>query len=74
MQGVTKQSRRAQLSARGLTRLSSLLSTFSGSIASGVNGFIHSIVAKIVASPVVANLWKDGNRIAHAQLVRALLR
>jgi hypothetical protein len=69
--GVTRQAA-AQLSARGLTRLSSLLSTFSGSIASGVNGFIHSVVAKIVASPVVANLWKDGNRIAHTQLVRAL--
>lgn len=71
VEGVTKQAA-AQLSARGLTRLSSLLSTFSGSIASGVNGFIHSIVAKIVASPIVANLWKNGNRIAHTQLVRAL--
>jgi hypothetical protein len=71
VQGVAKQAA-AQLSRRGLTRLSSLLSTFSGSIASGVNGFIHTIVTKIVASPVVANLWKSGNRIAHTQLVRAL--
>ncbi|HXS66483.1 MAG TPA: hypothetical protein VN767_26810 [Streptosporangiaceae bacterium] len=71
VQGVAKQAA-AQLSKQGLTRLSSLLSTFSGSIASGVNGFIHTIVAKIVASPVVANLWKTGNRVAHTQLVRAL--
>lgn len=71
VQGVTKQAA-TQLSHRGLTRLSSLLSTFSGSIASGVNGFIHTIVAKIIASPVVANLWRTGNRIAHTHLVRAL--
>jgi hypothetical protein len=71
VQGVTKQAA-AQLSHRGLTRLSSLLSTFSGSIASGVNGFIRTIVAKIVASPVVASLWKNANRIAHTHLVRAL--
>ncbi len=71
VEGVAKQAA-TQLSRRGLTRLSSLLSTFSGSIASGVDGFIHTIVAKIVASPVVANLWKTGNRVAHTQLVRAL--
>ncbi|HET7019055.1 MAG TPA: hypothetical protein VFI65_34370 [Streptosporangiaceae bacterium] len=71
VQGVTKQAA-AQLSKQGLTRLSSLLSTFAGSIASGVNGFIHTIVARIVASPAVANLWRTGNRAAHTQLVRAL--
>jgi hypothetical protein len=58
VEGVARQAA-AQLSKQGLTRLSSLLSTFSGSIASGVNGFIHTIVAKIVASPVVANSLED---------------
>jgi hypothetical protein len=50
LQGVIKQVA-AQLDSKGLTKLSALLSRVSGSIASGVNGFIHSAVAKIVASP-----------------------
>ena len=71
VQSVTKQAA-AQLSARGLTRLGSLVSSFSGSIASGVNSFIHSTVAKIVSSPQVTRLWIQANRIAHTQLVKAL--
>jgi hypothetical protein len=70
-QGLTKQAA-AQLSKRGLTRLGSLLSGLSGSIAGGVNGLIHTLVAKIVTSQQVARLWVEGNRLAHAQLVRAL--
>jgi hypothetical protein len=62
----------AQLSARGFTRLGGLLSSFSGSLAGAVNGFIHSTVAKVVASPVVARLWVQGNTIAHTQMVKAL--
>jgi hypothetical protein len=62
----------AQLSHRGLTRLGALLSSLSGSIASGVNGFIHSAVAKIIASSRVQKLWIRGNRIVHEQLVLAL--
>lgn len=71
VKGLTNQVA-AQLSQRGLARLASLLSTFSGSIASGVDGFIHSTVAKIVASPAVRRLWVQGNRIVHQQLVLAL--
>ncbi len=62
----------AQLKHSGLPRLGSLLSTFSGAIASGVNGFIHSIVAKIISSTPVQRLWVQGNRIIHHQLVLAL--
>ena len=62
----------AQLSHRGLPRLGALLSSFSGSIATGVNGFIHSAVAKIIASSRVQKLWIRGNRIIHEQLVLAL--
>ena len=62
----------AQLSHRGLTRLGTLLGTFSGSIASGVDGFIHSTVAKIIAGPRVRRLWIQGNRIIHQQLILAL--
>jgi hypothetical protein len=71
VQGVTKKAA-AQLSQRGLTRLGSLLSGLSGPISSGVSGLIRTVVAKIVASPAVARLWVQGNRLAHAQLVRAL--
>ncbi len=62
----------AQLSHRGLARLGAFLSSLSGSIASGVNGFIHSAVAKIIASSRVQKLWIRGNRIVHEQLVLAL--
>ncbi len=71
VQGITKQVA-AQLASRGLPRLGALLSTFSGSIASGVSGFVHSTVAKIVASQQVARLWIRGNRLVHQQLVLAL--
>ena len=71
VQALTKQAA-AELSKQGLTRLGTILSTFSGSIASGVDGFIHSTVAKIVASPQVAKVWVQGNRFAHTELVKAL--
>jgi hypothetical protein len=60
------------LSDKGLTRVGALLSTFSGPLAGAVNGFIHSQVAKIVASPQMARLWTQVNRVAHAQVVKAL--
>jgi hypothetical protein len=62
----------AALTQRGLPRVGALLNTFSGSLASAVNGFIHSQVAKIVASPQVARLWVQVNETVHAQLVKAL--
>jgi hypothetical protein len=60
------------LSSKGLPRAATLLHSFSGSLAGAVSGFIHSQVAKIVASPQVASLWVQVNRTAHAQLVKAL--
>jgi hypothetical protein len=60
------------LDKRGLPRVSEALRTFSGTIAGAVDGFIHSTIAKIVASPQVAKLWDQVNRGAHAQLVKAL--
>jgi uncharacterized membrane protein SirB2 len=60
------------LTQRGLTRVGSLLNNFSGQLASSVNGFIHTQVAKIIASPQVANLWVQVNQRVHAQLVKAL--
>jgi hypothetical protein len=60
------------LTQRGLPKVGALLTTFSGSLASAVNGFIHTQVAKIVASPQVARLWVQVNTAVHAQLVKAL--
>ena len=71
VQGVAKKAA-AELSSRGLTRLGALISNFSGSIASGVDGLIHSTVAKIISHPLVAKLWVHANRLAHTQLVKAL--
>jgi hypothetical protein len=61
-----------QLTARGLPKAGTLLHSFSGSIASGVNSFVHAAVAKIVASPAAARLWVKANQTAHAAVVKAL--
>ena len=71
VKGLTTQAANA-LTQKGLTRVGSLLNNFSSQIASSVNGFIHTQVAKIIASPQVANLWVQVNRAVHAQLVKAL--
>jgi hypothetical protein len=71
VKGLTTQAA-TELTQRGLTRIGSLLNTFSGQIASSVNGFIHTQVGKIIAGPRVANLWVQINRAVHAQLVKAL--
>jgi uncharacterized membrane protein SirB2 len=71
VKGLTEQAAGA-LTQRGLTRVGALLNNFSGQLASAVYGFIHTQVAKIVASPQVANLWVQVNRQVHAQLVKAL--
>ncbi len=60
------------LTNHGLTRAGTLLHSVSGSLASGVDGFIHTQVAKIVASPQVARLWVRLNEKVHAGLVKAL--
>ncbi len=60
------------LTQRGLPRVGALLNSFSGQLASAVYGFIHTQVAKIVASPQVAQLWVQVKPAVHAQLVKAL--
>jgi len=62
----------AELTQRGLTRIGSLLDNFSGQLAGAVNGFVHTQVHRIVTGPRFANLWVQVNRVAHAQLVKAL--
>jgi hypothetical protein len=62
----------AELSRDNLPRLSTLLTNFSGPIASGINGFVGTAVSRIVASPAMATLWVQANRTAHAGLVKVL--
>jgi hypothetical protein len=62
----------AELGKRGLPKIATLLHSFSGPIASGVAGFVHSTVAKVVASPAAARIWTQTNRTAHAEVVKVL--
>ena len=62
----------AQLNAKGLTRISSLLTTFGPQIASSVNGFIHSTVHSIITSHAMEVAWVQVNTIAHQSLVNVL--
>lgn len=62
----------AQLNQRGLPRVATLLRTFSGSIATAVQGFVHNSVAKIITGPAVAKAWVQVNRVGHQALVAAL--
>ncbi len=61
-----------ELAKAGLPRVGGLITGLSGTIDSGVDGFIHSAVAKIVKTKVVARAWVKANRLAHAQLVKTL--
>jgi len=60
------------LTSKGLTRVGTLLKTFSGSLASAVASYVHNTVHKIVTSERFANAWVDVNRVAHQTLVQAL--
>jgi len=62
----------AQLNDRGLTRISSLLTTFGPQIASAVTGFIHSTVHTVITSPAAAKIWVQVNTVAHRSLVQVL--
>ena len=58
--------------ARGLPRISSLLTTFGPQITSSITGFIHSTVHTIIASQAMANAWVQVNTVAHQALVKVL--
>jgi len=61
-----------QLSKSNVPRLSALLKNFSGPISSGINGFVGTAVARVVASPAMVKIWVAANRTAHAGLVKVL--
>jgi hypothetical protein len=58
--------------ARGLPRISSLLTTFGPQITSSINGFIHSTVHTVITSQAMANAWVQVNTVAHQALVKVL--
>src|ERR1022692_2290472 len=62
----------AELSSRGLPKASALLKSVAPSIASGVTGYIHSEVRKIVTGPRFARAWVQANTLVHEELVKAL--
>jgi hypothetical protein len=62
----------AELSQKGFTRIGGLLKGVSGSLASGVQGYVHNGIHKIITSPRMANAWVQVNRVAHQQLVAVL--
>jgi hypothetical protein len=71
MAGLVSQAA-AALDRQGATRAGNLLDATSGSIASGVNGFIHDQIGAYVASPQAAQLWTQANRSLHSQMVTVL--
>jgi hypothetical protein len=73
VQGVARQAA-TQLSRRGLSRLSALLSNFSGSIASAVNGLIHGTVAKAVSRPLAPDAAAGSGRRGGRTRVHLLVK
>ena len=67
VKGLTDQAA-AELSQKGFTKASSLLQGVSGSLASGLQGFVHSSISKIVTGPRMATAWTQVNRVASQQL------
>ena len=62
----------SQLNSKGLTRISSLLTTFGPQISSAVTGFIHSTVHTVISSQAAANIWVQVNTAAHQAVVKVL--
>ena len=71
VKGLTDQAA-ADLARKGLPRISALLRGVSGSLASGVAGFVHSSIHKIITGPRMANAWVQVNRVASQALVAVL--
>src|SRR5260370_22975109 len=71
VKGLTGQAA-AELSQKGLPRIGGLLQGLSGSLASGVQGFVHSHVYKIITGPRMAAAWTQVNGVSHQALVAAL--
>jgi hypothetical protein len=71
VKGLTDQAA-ADLTQKGFTRIGALLQGVSGSLASGVQGFVHSRIHKIVTGPRMAAAWVQVNRAASQAIVAVL--
>jgi hypothetical protein len=72
IQGLTSQAVDA-LAGQGLRpEVASQLQAFAVPIANGVQSFTRSQVGKVVESDAFADAWVQANRVAHAELVKAL--
>jgi hypothetical protein len=71
VKGLTDQAA-ADLSQKGFTRVGGLLQSVAGPLASGVQGFVHSRVHKIITGPRMAAAWVQVNRVASQQLIAVL--
>jgi hypothetical protein len=72
IQGLTSQAVEA-LASRGLNpEVATQLEAFAVPIANGVQSFTRSQVGKVVESDAFADAWVQANRVAHAELVKAL--
>src|SRR6266566_3508478 len=71
VKGLTDQAA-AELSQKGLPKIGGLLQSVSGSLASGVQGFVHSGIHKIITGPQMAAAWVSVNRAASRALVAVL--
>jgi hypothetical protein len=62
-----------RVEGRGLPpQAAAALQGLAGPIANGVQGFVRTQVANVVASDAFADAWVQANRVAHASLVKAL--
>jgi hypothetical protein len=72
IQGITRQAVEA-LSSRGLSpEVAVQLQAFAVPITNGVQSFTREQVGTVVASDAFADAWVQANRVAHAELVKAL--
>jgi hypothetical protein len=72
VQGLTNQAVDA-LAEQGLRpQLADRLRGLAGPLASGIQSFVRTEVAKIVQSQAFADAWTQANRVAHQALVKAL--
>jgi hypothetical protein len=72
IKGLTTQAVDA-LAGRGLNpQVADQLEAFAVPIANGVQSFTRDQVGKVVASDAFAGAWVQANRVAHAELVKAL--
>jgi hypothetical protein len=73
VKGLTTQAAQALSSRGGLSpEVAGQLQAFATPIADGVQSFTRDQVGKVVASDAFADAWVQANRVAHAELVKAL--